>query len=206
MKLPGTDMWDERYSSDEFAYGTEPAEFLREQATHLAPASRVLVPADGEGRNSVFLAGLGHSVLALDASDHGLAKARTLAERKGVTLEHVKADVHSYAWPDAEFDAAIGIFIQFSPPAERSKVFAGMRKAVRPGGLVFIHGYHEDQLAHGTGGPPILEHLYTDDLLRDAFAGWEIVRLETYERVLSEGKFHQGMSALVDLVVRRPSL
>lgn len=198
-------MWNERFSSEEFAYGTEPAEFLREQATHLAPASRILVPADGEGRNSVFLAGLGHSLVALDVSDSGLSKARTLAERKGVTLEQVKADLHSYSWPDAEFDAAIGIFIQFSPPAERTAVFAGMRKAVRPGGLVFVHGYHEDQLQHGTGGPPIREHLYTDALLRDAFEGWEILRLKTYERVLSEGKFHQGKSALVDLIARRPA-
>ncbi len=201
----GADFWDARFDTEQFVYGTEATAFLQEQALRLEPGSRILVPADGEGRNSAFLAGLGHSVVATDLSDHGLEKARQLAKSRGVVVEHLKADIQDWQFPDAAFDAIVGVFIQFLEPAARAQVFEGMRRTVRPGGLVLLHGYTEAQLEHGTGGPPIREQLYSEKLLRDAFAGWELLRLQSYERVLEEGTGHVGQSALIDLIARRPT-
>lgn len=196
--------WDARFEAEHFIFGTEPAVFVREHAERIGPSSRVLVPADGEGRNSVFLAGLGHEVVATDISPKGLAKAEALAKAQSVTVEYHNADIHDWPWPDAAFDAVVAVFIQFSPPDMRAHVFAGMRRAIRPGGLLLLHGYTPKQLEYGTGGPPLVDHLYTEELLRDAFAGWDMLRLEAYERVLNEGTAHVGQSALIDLIARRP--
>jgi SAM-dependent methyltransferase len=164
----------------------------------------VLVPADGEGRNSVFLAERGHRVVATDIAQEGIAKARTLAAERGVSVEFLHLDLWGWQWPEAEFDAVVAVFIQFAPPAFRDEIFAGMKRAVRPGGVVLLHGYTPKQLEYGTGGPPLVEHLYTEDLLSAAFADWELLRIEAYECDLDEGEGHRGRSAIIDLIARRP--
>jgi SAM-dependent methyltransferase len=164
----------------------------------------VLVPADGEGRNSVFLAETGHRVVATDIAEHAIAKARKLAAARGVSVEFRHLDLEGWQWPEAEFDAVVAVFIQFAPPAFRDEIFAGLKRAVRPGGLVLLHGYTPKQLEYRTGGPPVLEQLYTEELLRAAFADWELLRIEAYERELDEGEGHKGRSAVIDLVARRP--
>ncbi len=197
--------WNERYATDAYLYGTHPSGFLTEHAHRLAPGSQVLVPADGEGRNSVYLASLGHDVTATDISERALAKSRRLAEQEGVDVSFVEVDLQTWAWPSNAYDAVVGVFIQFAPPDFRAAMFAGMRDAIRPGGLVMLHGYTPRQIAYGTGGPPVVEHLYTEALLREAFDGWDIERLASYDRELSEGAGHSGMSALIDLIARRPA-
>jgi cyclopropane fatty-acyl-phospholipid synthase-like methyltransferase len=164
----------------------------------------VLLPGDGEGRNSVFLARQGHRVVATDIAEEGIAKARRLAEAQGVSVDFQQVDLCGWQWPDAAFDAVVAIFIQFAPPALRDEIFAGMRRAVRPGGIILLHGYTPKQLEYRTGGPSAVEQLYTEALLRTAFAGWDFLRIEAYERELKEGDGHEGRSALIDLVVRRP--
>jgi len=205
MKPDARAFWNTRFASDDYVFGTEPSVFLTEHAHHLSPGSRVLVPADGEGRNSVFLAEQGHRVVATDLAGEGIAKARRLAKARAVDVTFDQVDIHTWVWPEAAYDAVVGVFIQFSPPAERQAVFAGMKQAVKPGGLVLLHGYTPKQLEYGTGGPPDAAQLYTEALLREAFAGWAIVRLESYERTLTEGHGHRGRSALVDLIARRPT-
>ncbi len=199
------DFWNERFAAEAYVFGTAPSVFLQENAQVIPPGSRVLVPADGEGRNSVFLAQQGHTVVATDIAEEGIAKARKLADKAGASVDFQLLDLQGWDWPEAAFDAIVGIFIQFAPPAFRDEIFAGMKRAVRPGGVVLLHGYTPKQLEFRTGGPPNLDHLYTDALLRDAFDGWEILRLESYERDLDEGAGHSGRSALVDLVARRPA-
>lgn len=199
------DFWNERFAAEAYVFGTAPSVFLQENAPVIPPGSRVLVPADGEGRNSVFLAQQGHTVVATDIAEEGIAKARKLADKAGASVDFQLLDLQGWDWPEAAFDAIVGIFIQFAPPAFRDEIFAGMKRAVRPGGVVLLHGYTPKQLEFRTGGPPNLDHLYTDALLRDAFDGWEILRLESYERDLDEGAGHSGRSALVDLVARRPA-
>jgi cyclopropane fatty-acyl-phospholipid synthase-like methyltransferase len=143
-------------------------------------------------------------VVATDIAEEGLGKARRLAAARGVSVEFRHLDLQGWRWPEGEFDAVVAVFIQFAPPAFRDEIFAGMKRSVRRGGVVLLHGYTPRQLEYRTGGPSIVEHLYTEELLRTAFADWGILRLEAYERELDEGEGHRGRSAVIDLIARRP--
>jgi len=204
--MPSSDgeFWNRRFATESYIVGTQPAAFVVDQAHHIPARSRVLLPADGEGRNSVYLAELGHRVVATEIAEHGVTKARQLAAERGVDVEFRHLDLLGWPWPEAEFDAVVAVFIQFAPPAFRDEIFVGMKRAVRPGGVVLLHGYTPKQLDYRTGGPPVVEQLYTEELLRGAFGDFRILRLEAYERELDEGEGHVGMSAIVDLVAQRP--
>ncbi len=192
--------WDQRYASDEYHYGTEPNAFLVREAHRIAPGAHVLAVADGEGRNGVYLAGEGAVVHAVDGSVVAIAKARRLAATRGVTLTIEHADLFQWDWPVAAYDAVVAIFVQFVDPGDRPAFFRNMKAALKPGGVLLLEGYGPGQLAYGTGGPRHEPQLYTEELLRDAFADMEIVSLRAYDAVVEEGPAHSGMSSLVDLV------
>ena len=198
--------WSDRYANAEgFLFGEAPSVFLTAQAHHLPGNGRVLAVADGEGRNGVWLAEQGFEVHAIDGSSVGLDKSRALAAQRGVALTHDHVDLKTWTWPEARYDGVVAIFIQFADPAFRREIFEGMKASVKPGGVILLHGYRPKQIEYGTGGPPTPDNMYDEALLRDAFAGFEIVRLESYDAEISEGVGHSGMSALIDLVARRPA-
>ena len=197
--------WNERFSQPGYLFGVEPAQFLRDHEAYLAPGARTLVIADGEGRNSTHLAELGLNVVAMDSSHVGLEKARRLAREKGVTVDFRQADIADWDWEEAAYDLVVAIFIQFMGAARRAEVFEGMKRTLRPGGTMMLHGYTVEQLGYGTGGPPVAENLYTLQMLEDAFADMEILHLRAYERDVDEGEGHSGRSALVDLIARKPA-
>jgi SAM-dependent methyltransferase len=204
MPASDRDYWNGRFAGDSYTFGTRPAAFLADSAHYIPAGSRVLLPADGEGRNSVFLAEMGHRVVATDIADEGIAKAQKLARARGVSVEFRHLDLSGWQWPEAEFDAVVAIFIQFAPPAFRDEIFAGIKRAVRPGGVALLHGYTPKQLEYRTGGPAVVEQLYTEELLRAAFADWDLLRIEAYESELDEGEGHKGRSAVIDMIARRP--
>ena len=195
-------MWDQRYSQPGFLFGTEPAEFLKREGHRLPGGADVLCVADGEGRNSVYLAGLGHKVTAFDASGVALEKARALAAERGVAPEFHLSGVEDWDWGRTH-DAVVAVFIQFAPPPLRDRILGWLARAVAPGGLLLLHGYVPRQLEYGTGGPPTAENMYETELLQKAFGDMEILRLEAYDREVDEGRGHSGMSALIDLVARK---
>ncbi|KRA46503.1 class I SAM-dependent methyltransferase [Pseudoxanthomonas sp. Root630] len=197
--------WNARYDRPEHVFGTEPNAFLAAQAPRLVPGMKALAVADGEGRNGVWLAGQGLNVLSVDASEVGLAKAQRLAAGCGVHITTELADLAAWEWGHARFDVVVAIFIQFAGPALRKEMFAGMQRALKPGGLLILQGYRPEQLTYGTGGPKQIENLYDAELLRDAFAGMCILHLSAHDDVLCEGEGHQGMSALIDLVAQKDS-
>jgi SAM-dependent methyltransferase len=206
MNTPFSDprsTWDARFARDDNIFGTAPNLFLTQQAPRLRPGQRALCVADGEGRNSVWLAQQGLAVTAFDISPRGVDKARALAQRHGVTVDYSVADAESFAWPLAAFDVVVATFIQFAPPAQRSRLFAQMIEALVPGGLLLLQGYTPRQIDYATGGPGRADHLYTPALLNEAFGAHEIVALREHDSELAEGTQHAGMSALVDCVVRR---
>ena len=197
--------WDARYAATpDYVFGTAPSRFLLNHAAALTPGSRILAPADGEGRNSVYLASLGHEVVATDISPSGQDKARRLALEAGVEVDFRVQDLKDWTLPRAAYDAVAAVFIQFADPDFRDQIFEGMKTAVKPGGLILLHGYTPRQLEYGTGGPPQIENLYTPELLRRAFGDFEIVTLDAYDADLDEGAGHSGRSALIDLIARRP--
>ena len=198
--------WSARYrdAGDDYLFGTAPNKFLAAQAEHFGAGISVLSVADGEGRNSVWMAEQGCTVTATEISPVALEKAAKLARARSVTVDFLLADILNWVWPHAEFDAVVGIFIQFATAAERPRQLAGMKQAVKSGGLLFLEGYTPKQLEYRTGGPSAVENLYTTEMLRELFADWEIISLREHEDTISEGSAHSGRSALIDLVARKP--
>lgn len=196
-------MWDKRYDTQDYVYGTEPSRFLKLNTELLHAGDIALAVADGEGRNSVFMAEQGLNVTAVDSSSVGLEKARRLAADRGAKVDFRLADLRDWDWDATQYDVVAAIFIQFADPAFRAEIFDGMERALKPGGLLMLHGYTPKQLEYGTGGPPVPELLYTRDMLAKRFGNWDVLRLEDYEAELQEGPGHSGMSALIDLMARR---
>ncbi len=195
--------WNRRFEAGGYLFGTEPNAWLREHRGLLQPGQRVLSVADGEGRNSVWLAQQGLVVDAFDVSEIGVAKARALASERGVSVNFALSDVDAFAWPQATYDAVVAIFVQFADPALRERLFAQCRRTLKPGGLLLLQGYTPKQLEYKTGGPPHLSHLYTEAMLREAFADWDLLELREYEAEVAEGTGHKGRSALVGMVAQR---
>lgn len=195
--------WNQRFAAPGLLFGAEPNGWLREHACVWSPGERVLCVADGEGRNSVWLAEQGLTVEAFDIAETGVAKARALAAQRGVAVSFAVADCDDYAWPEAACDGVAAIFVQFADPDLRERLFARMVRALKPGGRLVLQGYTPKQLDYRTGGPPLASHLYTPTLLREAFNGLDIEHLREYEADLSEGSGHSGRSALIGLVARR---
>ncbi|MFG1429889.1 class I SAM-dependent methyltransferase [Xanthobacter sp. V2C-8] len=200
-----TAFWDQRYTREDYLFGVAPNAFLARQAPRLKAGGRALAIADGEGRNGVWLAEQGLAVHSVDSSAVAQEKARRLATARGVTLELELVDLSAWTWPVAAYDVVAGIFIQFLPPTERDLMFTRIRDALKPGGLLLLEGYRPEQIAYGTGGPSQAENLYTEALLRAAFADFNILELRGYDAEIAEGSAHRGMSALIDLVAEKPA-
>ena len=195
--------WEKRFSVRDYVFGTAPNVFLESQAALLPKSGTALAVADGEGRNGVWLAERGLDVLSIDWSPTALLKAQALAQLRGVTLRTAQVDLTQYQWPVAAFDVVAAIFIQFLTPDERRRVFAGMRHALKPSGLLLIEGYRPEQLNYKTGGPSLVENLYTRALLEAEFGDLSEVRIIEHDSMTSEGTGHVGMAALIDLVGRK---
>lgn len=202
-----SEFWNRRYAVEEYIFGTAPNAFLASQAQRFSPGQRVLAVADGEGRNGVWLAQQELDVLAVDVSPVALAKAEKLATRHGVTLKTERADLFDWDWGESRFDAIVAIFIQFVSSGERRQLHQLMRQALKPGGFIVLQGYTPKQLEYRTGGPSERDNLYSAEDLRGEFAGvadMEILHLREHECEISEGGGHSGMSALVEMVARKP--
>lgn len=197
-------IWDERYASEDYLFGTKPNAFLASQRHLLKPGMSCLAIADGEGRNGVWLAQQGLQVLAVEASAVAQQKARKLAAQRNVTLGFEQADLAQWGWGEKRFDVVAAIFIQFAPPGLREQMFADIKHCLKPGGLLLLQGYTPRQLEYGTGGPSAAENLYTEPLLRSAFSDMEWLHFSEHDDEVREGSGHHGMSALIDLVVRKP--
>ncbi len=195
--------WETRFAVPEYAFGKEPNYFLASCKALLPKSGRALAVADGEGRNGVWLAQQGLDVLSIDFSPSAQSKARALAAERHVDIAFEQADVHAWTYPEASFDVVVEIFTQFSSPADRDKKWAGMRRALKPHGLLIVQGYTPKQLAYGTGGPKEIENLYTRTMLEDAFRGFDDVSIVEEEREMHEGTSHGGMSAVIGLTARK---
>ncbi|MCG6902739.1 MAG: class I SAM-dependent methyltransferase [Rhodobacter sp.] len=196
--------WDRRFAGQDYLFGTAPAAFMTLQAGVLTPGSLVLAVADGEGRNSVWLAGQGMRVTAMDSSPVGQAKARALAARNGVSIDFRLGDVATWDWQATAYDAVVAIFVQFAGPDLRAAMFKGFDQAMKPGGLLLLHGYAPRQVGYGTGGPAQSENMYELPMLHTAFAGYDVLHEVDHDAVIDEGTGHSGCSALIDFVARKP--
>lgn len=197
-------MWEDRYArNDDFLFGRAPALVLSDNPWVIDGATSALCVADGEGRNAVHLARQGLAVTSFDLSATAVARTGELAAAAGVVVEANVSEWAAWDW-SRQFDLTVAIFVQFAGPSERPQQFADLRGATKPGGRLLLHGFTPEQIELGTGGPPVAENMYTEDLLAEAFDGWKILRLARYEREQDSGTAHVGRAALIDLIAERP--
>jgi SAM-dependent methyltransferase len=202
MNPTSSEMWDQRFGAEGYAYGAEPNDFLVEQAG-LIPDGPVLCLAEGEGRNGVWLAERGHAVTAVDFSSAGQRKAAALAAARGVSLDYQLADLSLYEPAVGAYAGVVSIFCHL-PAAIRRVMYARAARALAPGGVIVIESYTPAQLAYGTGGPKDVALLVSLADLRAELDGLELVVAREVERDIHEGALHGGRSAVVQVVARRP--
>lgn len=195
-------MWNQRYSQPDYVYGKTPNDFLVQVADHI-PQGRVLCLAEGEGRNAVYLAQRGCTVTAVDASEVGLEKAQKLAAEQGVALETIVADLADFELEPGAWDAIVSIFGHL-PPTLRAQVHRRAVAGLRGGGVFVLEAYTPRQLAFKTGGPPTADLMMELAILQQELVGLEFRHALELERIIQEGQFHQGLSAVVQVLGLKP--
>ena len=196
------DFWDKRFNQGEYVFGKKPAAALVAHEELLIPQGETLVVADGEGRNSVYLASKGFKVSATDYSSVALEKAKKLAQEKNVAVNFKVEDIYNINLRNKKYDNVIGIFIQFIPPHQITSILKSLQRLTKIGGTLFIHGYTPEQVELGTGGPPDKQHMYTKAMLANIFSEGTVLVNREYNDYISEGKGHHGESALIDFVLQ----
>jgi SAM-dependent methyltransferase len=196
------EIWNARYARDGFVYGIEPNDFVASVAARIPPGP-VLCLAEGEGRNAVHLATLGHAVTAVDQSEVALSKAQKLAAGRGVTLETVVADLAEYRIAPGAWAGIVSVWAHLPPPL-RQRLHAQVVSGLPPGGVFILESYTPAQLAYDTGGPRSVDLLMTAAQLRDELAGLDFEILRELDRDVREGWKHTGRAAVVQVLARRP--
>ena len=206
MNEAWVDRWNDRYSADEFAYGEQPNNYLREQLMQLDTGT-ILFPAEGEGRNAVFAAKLGWKVSAFDISIEGKNKALQLAEKNNVSIDYQVGELQELDYNAEQFDAIALIYAHF-PSAIKSTYHKTLSNYLRKGGLLIFEAFskkHLDYLAKDekVGGPKEIDMLFSIEEIRTDFENYEILVLEEKEIELNEGLFHNGLGSVIRFVGRR---
>lgn len=197
--------WDNNFLAPGYKYGTAPNAFLVDQAHRILPNGEVLVPGDGEGRNSVWLAQQGRRVTAMDASSVGLQKAQGLADERGVALQTVLGDLADWAPEPGQFDAVVLIYVHL-PEAIRQAAHRRLAAGLRPGGWLLLECFHPGQLQRTSGGPKDVNMLYSPEMLAGDFEGLlEQDMAWDGETLLSEGPGHQGLAHVTRWIGRMPA-
>jgi SAM-dependent methyltransferase len=201
--------WDQQFSIPAFKYGQQPNRFLCKQAGRLKPQSRVLLPGDGEGRNSVWLAEQGHHSTAMDSSRIGLEKAVSLAGQRGVSVAVIHADLADWVPEPAHYDAIVLTYVHL-PTALRPLAHQRLAASLRPGGLFILEAFHPLQLGYQSGGPKAQAMLYSADMIRADLnqllvRDFEEIMVREGEALLDEGSGHQGPAYLTRYIARRTS-
>lgn len=194
--------WNSRYDEEGFAYGTSANVFLSSFADTFKSGDKVLVIGDGEGRNGVWLAEQGCSVVSVDSSKVGVEKAQKLAVDKGVEINAICTDLNEWDWPDSAFDFVVIIYVHF-PPDVRALLHHKVVTALKTDGQLIMESFTPEQLNFTSGGPPVLEMLYTAEMMQADFKLLEIQQLEECVTELNEGKYHCGEGAVVRLVAKK---
>jgi len=206
MKDAWTERWNDRYSSQEFAYGEQPNNYLKEQLEKL-PAGKILFPAEGEGRNAVFAATLGWTVAAFDISDEGKNKALQLAAKNNVAINYQVGELETLNYQPEQFDAIALIYAHF-PATIKSIIHQSLNNYLRKGGHIIFEAFsksHLDYIAQNenVGGPKDIDMLFSIEEIKSDFNNYEIIALEEKEIELSEGQFHNGKAAVIRFAGRK---
>ena len=190
-----SEFWNERYSTAEYAYGTQPNIFFSDNLKGI-PAGKILFPAEGEGRNAVFAAKLGWDVTAFDVSTEGKKKAEKLAESVNVKIDYIITDFDNVSFPLNHFDCIVLVFAHMNP-TKRKEYHRKLISYLKPGGLLILEGFSKKQINHKSGGPRDINMLFSADELRSDFGLLSELTITETDYVLNEGPFHQGIASVI---------
>jgi 2-polyprenyl-3-methyl-5-hydroxy-6-metoxy-1,4-benzoquinol methylase len=194
-------MWDQRYSKENYAYGTEPNDFLVEKINYL-PKGKILCLGEGEGRNAVWLAKRGYEVTAVDGSKIGLKKAQRHAKMSGVTISTIHTDLSEFVIKPEFWDIIISIFCHL-PPNLRAEVHHNCVNGLCSGGMMLLEAYTPAQLNYKTGGPSRVDMMMDAESLRTELNGLEFLHIQEFTREVHEGEFHNGTGAIVQVLAKK---
>jgi 2-polyprenyl-3-methyl-5-hydroxy-6-metoxy-1,4-benzoquinol methylase len=195
------EFWNERYAETAYAYGQEANDFLKAQ--QIGSDLKVLCLAEGEGRNGVYLAGLGNDVTCIDYSEEGLKKTSQLAAQNGVEVSCICADLGEINLVENSWDVIVAIFAHFPTPV-KSHIWPQIFTALKPGGKLIMEVYDQEQLRFGTGGPQHPELLYSKEELQELLVGaYQIFQIDKVYREVQEGTYHNGASATIQVLATK---
>lgn len=195
--------WDERFAVEEYIYGTQANDFLQAQISQLPENGRLLCMGDGEGRNGVYLARQGFKVTSVDASQVGLDKAWALAQKYGVSLDLIHADLRDFDFKTDCWHGVVSIFCHL-PQDLRLSLYPKIKQGLKSGGIYLNESYTPAQLRHNTGGPKDLTMLLTQTEVEQALSGFHYHCLQELERRVTEGSYHTGIAAVLQVVAEKP--
>lgn len=201
------EMWDNRYSSKDYAYGTAPNEFFKDSIEQHKLSGKILLPAEGEGRNAVYAAKQGLEVTAFDISIEGKKKALELAEKEGVEIRYEVGEFFNLNIVDEEYDAAALIFAHFPPPLIE-KYHKKIAELIKLGGIIILEGFSTNHLQYQAedpkvGGPKSIDFLFSKESIQKDFSDFELIHLEEVEVELSEGDFHKGKGSVIRFIGKK---
>ncbi len=195
------ELWDNRYDTDQFVYGTTPNGFLKSELDKLE-CGKILLPGEGEGRNAIYAALKGWSVEAFDQSRVASEKALSYATEKNVLIDYQVCGFEVYPYKQNHYDAVGLIYFHVGTPG-RILLHSQVCNALKPGGVLILEAFHSSQLGNPTGGPPSLEMLFSEETLASDFTSLEMMRMYQTNVILAEGPFHQGEAEVIRFVGRK---
>jgi len=187
--------WNERFATEEYVYGTEPNQFYRKQLEQLPPG-KILFSAEGEGRNAVFAAQKGWNVMAFDTSIEAKKKAENLAREKNVEIDYRIANYENVSFSKESFDCLVLIYAHMHPH-KREEYNHKLTSFLKPGGILILEGFSKKQIENNTGGPRIVEMLFSEEELRNDFNFFSELSISETDVTLNEGTFHQGKASVI---------
>ncbi|MEH0155375.1 methyltransferase domain-containing protein [Limibacter armeniacum] len=196
------EFWDERFASQEYAYGKQGSQFVKSQLEQLKPG-KLLLPAEGEGRNAVTSALQGWEVTAFDISEEGRRKAMLLADDAGVQIEYELKGFDTFEAEAESFDAVALVYAHTFPEV-RNAYHRKLIGFLKPGGTLILEGFSKEQFGKPSGGPKVLEMLFDEEMLMSDFGDLLTdIRIEKVSQLLDEGTYHQGEASLIRLVGKK---
>ena len=202
-----TEMWNDRYSKIDYAYGIKPNQFFLESVNEYELTGNILLPAEGEGRNAVFAAQKGLDVTAFDISTEGKKKALQLAEKAKVKIRYEVGDLFDLDIINEKYGIAALIFAHF-PPNVLSKYHEKIADLIADEGIIILEGFSKSHLKlreenPKIGGPNKIEMLFSIDSIKEDFSNFEVIKLEEVEVQLNEGSFHNGLGKVIRFIGKK---
>lgn len=195
--------WDERYAPERYYYGKEPNEFLKFCVDSNTPG-RILLPGDGEGRNSVYAASKGWEVYSFDQSAMGRKKALQLAAEKGVSINYDVCDLDDYTLDENAYDMIALIYVHLFP-GQRILSHKRFIDALKPDGKLVMEVFSKKQFGKSSGGPKQMDLLYDVDELKVDFALLDISRAEEMTVFKDEDSVgHHGEAEIIRFIGTKP--